>query len=695
MSTDANHLRPDRYPQTRRTDDHDDFFGTVVHDAYRWLEEADNPEVLAWTQRQHDLAHAVLSRLPRRDRYLSRLREVWDYPRMDQPVERGGTLFFTRNDGLRAQPSLFARGPDGRERVLLNPNAINEDGTVALMEWEPSLDGRYLAYALSESGEDWRTVLVRDVETGLDLAERLEHIKFSPLSWMPDGDGFFYSRFPDDAADAGAGNRRQSHQLYYHRVGSDQIEDVLVFQHPTLEGVILAPHVTEDGNFLVVSIAGDSFIYNRLSVAELSDRAIGSLTMRPLFADLDASYELVGTRGRELLILTTRDAPRGRIIAVDPNRPDDLKTAVPESRDVIAHAVIASGRIVVTRIRDAHDIVELFSLGGEPAGEIALPGIGSTFAAGEGALASHRRIYLPFASFLAPTKILEHDLDSGETTELFASSVNGFEPDRYETRMVFATSPDGTRVPVFVTARKGLALDGSNRAILYGYGGFDISMKPAYRSWLPVWLEEDGVFAVAVLRGGGEYGDEWHLAGMFERKQNVFDDFAAAADQLVADGYTSHANLAIEGGSNGGLLVAASMLQHPAKYGAVLCHVPVTDMLRYQHFTAGRYWTSEFGDADLNEEYFRALRAYSPLHNVIEGAGYPPILITSADHDDRVVPMHSKKFAAALQQADPGSNVVLLRIETKAGHGAGKPTSKQIELQTDVFAFLAAALGTA
>lgn len=684
-------LRPSGYPHTPVVDRVDTYHGTAVRDPYRWLEDADEPEVLAWTRTQHDLARSVLDELPGRDDHRRRLTEVWNYPRMGQPVERGGKLFFTKNDGLQPQSPLYVREQNGRERVLLDPNTLSEDGTVALMEWEPSPDGRLLAYNLSESGEDWRVAHVRDVATGEDLDDVLRCIKFSPLAWDAEGDGFFYSRFPAEATDAGEANREQSHRLFYHRVGTSQDADLFVFEHSTLRGVILQPEVTEDGRYLVVTIAGDSFIYNRLSYARL-DRW-PAVEVVPLFDELDASYECIGTVGEELLVLTSKDAPRGRIVAVHPDRSAQMRTVVAETDDVIGGAAVAGGQLVVTRMRDAHDVVERFAFDGTPLGEIGLPGIGSASGAASRSLASQTRVFIPYSSFLAPQTILEHDLETGETRTFFAPEIPGFDAGGYRTRLVSATSADGTRVPVFVTGPAELEPDGSHPTILYGYGGFDVSVKPSYPSWLPAWLDRGGLYAVAVLRGGGEYGDEWHLDGMFERKQNVFDDFHAAATMLCEEGYTSPERLAIEGGSNGGLLVAASMLQHPESFGAVLCHVPVTDMLRYQHFTAGRYWTSEYGDAERDESHFRALLAYSPLHNVADGAAYPPILITSADHDDRVVPMHSKKLAARLQAADPGSNVVLLRIETKAGHGAGKPVAKQIDLRTDVLAFLDATIG--
>lgn len=692
-------LRPDSYPAPPTVDQIDSYHGTPVADPYRRLEEADTPEVQAWTEAQSRLAHRILGALPGRSAYETRLKEVWNFPRMGQPVERGRFLFYTRHDGLQPQPVLYVREGDGPPRVLLDPNALSDDGTVALMEWEPSSDGATLAYALSESGADWRTVRFLDVAGGESPDDELTNIKFSSLAWDPEDAGIFYSRFPEGAADEGTSNREQSHELCHHRLGTAQREDTVVFVHPTLTGVILEPQVSEDGRFLVITIAGDSYVYNRLSVARLPRTGqLGSgyadLTVQPLYPELDAAYRFVGTAGDELLIVTTKDAPRERLVRVHPDRPQDMTTVIPEGEHVLSEAVVAGGQLIVTRMENAHDVVERWSMDGKLLGTIDLPGIGSTPGAGIRAKSTQRRVFIPYSSFLTPPEILVHDLDAGTTEPYFRPEIPGFNPYAYETTQLFATSADGTRVPLFVTAARTVRLDGTNRTILYGYGGFDISMKPNYPNWLPAWLEAGGIYAVAVLRGGGEFGEQWHLDGMFEKKQNVFDDFAAAAETLIAEGYTTSARLAIEGGSNGGLLVAASMLQHPDLFGAVLCHVPVADMLRYQHFSAGRYWTSEFGDAERNESHFRALLAYSPVHNVVDGRRYPPILIMSADHDDRVVPMHSKKLAARLQAADRGENVVLLRIETKAGHGAGKPTAKQIELRADVLAFLDATTGS-
>lgn len=676
---------PMQYPKTRQVNHTDTYFDVAVSDPYRWLEDADSPEVAEWTQAQHDFAESVLHALPARETLRQRLNAVWDYAKYGLPILRGGRLFFTLNDGLKAQPILYVQGPTGERRVLIDPNTLSDDGTVALVDWQPTHDGKRLMYAISESGLDWRTFKVRDVDSGHDLDDTLTNIKFSSVSWRKDGSGFYYSRFPESAADAGEGNQQVSHEVYYHRIGTPQSADTRVFAHPDLKGLVISAEVSHDERYLVLNISGDSFIYNRLYYRALdSDGAFVRL-----FDALDASYTFLGNDGDTFYIQTTNGAPNSRIVAVDLNNPSVLRDVIAESVDVIAGATLANQQFVVTYMQHAHHIFKVYEKSGALVREIAMPSIGSTlFFAGAGSSPDDTEIFIPFMSFLQPNNVYKYDLKADALTVLFDVTAPNFNPDDYETRQVFYASKDGTTVPMFITAKKGLALNGDNPTILYGYGGFGVSLAPMYWSWMPVWLEMGGVFALANLRGGSEYGDNWHLDGMFEKKQNVFDDFIGAAEWLIANGYTSSRKLAIEGGSNGGLLVAACMLQRPDLYGAVLCHVPVIDMLRYQHFTAGRYWTSEYGDANNSREHFEFLRAYSPLHNVKEGVQYPPLLMMTADHDDRVVPMHSRKFAAALQMADNGQNVILLRIDTKAGHGMGKPTAKLIDQRVDVFAFL-------
>ncbi len=678
------------YPSARKDDVIDDFFGKQVQDPYRWLEDADSEETIAWTQNQADFAEEILSSLSGHEHFKARLTEVWDYPKYGMPRQSGTRLFFTKNDGLQAQPTLYVQESDGEVRVLIDPNTLSDDGTVALVDWQPTSDGRYLMYALSESGLDWRTFKIREVDTGEDLDDVLTNIKFSSASWRKDQSGFYYSRFPDDVSDAGEGNQAVSHQLFFHRLGTSQADDSFIYEHPDLTGVNLSAQVTHDDKYLIVYVSGDSFVFNRLYYREIGNDG----DFIRLYDALDASYAYVFNDNAIFYIVTTKNAPNKRVVAVDLNNPSEMKDIIPESDDVIQGVTVANNQFVVTYMHHAHHIVKVFDKDGTFAHDIDLPSIGSTMAwAGYLSNAEDTEIFIPFTSYLQPLNILKYDFKSGTLSPFFEASAPSFDADQYETKQVFFKSKDGTTVPIFITMKKGITLNGDNPTILYGYGGYDVSLSPGYASHIPVWLENGGIYAVTNLRGGGEYGEKWHLDGMLDKKQNTFDDFIGAAEYLIENGYTSSEKLAIEGGSNGGLLVAACMVQRPDLYGAVLCHVPVIDMLRFQHFTAGRYWTSEYGDANKAEDHFKFLMAYSPLHNIQAGIDYPPLLIMTADHDDRVVPMHSKKFAAALQAANADSNIILLRIDTKAGHGMGKPTAKVIDQKVDVYAFLNSLFG--
>jgi len=680
------------YPQTRTVDVADDFFGTTVVDPYRWLEDAEAAEVQEWTQTQMDFAVEVLTRMPGREAFKQQLEAVWDYPKYSTLVKKENRIFFTKNDGLQPQAVLYVQEGDSEPRLLLDPNTLSEDGTVAMVDWKPTKDGKWMMYALSESGLDWRTFKVLDVASGEHLVDVIENVKFSSAAWRADNAGFFYGRFPESAQDAGEANQSVSHQLFFHKLGTPQADDVLIYENTRLQGVILWSQVSDDDRYLIINIAGDSFIFNRLYYKDLHQDG----DVIPLFDELDALYQFIGNDDEMLYILTTNGAPNKRVIAVDVNNPtpENWRDIVPESGDVIASVSIVNQQLVLVYMHHAHHIIKIFDKDGAYVRDIVLPTIGSigmnVLGQGVSGEADDSEAFISFMSFLLPARIYRYDFETNTLSPYFEASVPSFNPEDYETRQVFYESKDGTTVPLFITAKKGLELNRDNPTILYGYGGYDVSLTPTYSNWLPVWLNHGGVYALANLRGGGEYGEEWHRAGMFENKQNVFDDFIAAAEWLIEHKYTSSAKLAAEGGSNGGLLVAACMVQRPDLYGAVLCHVPVIDMLRFQHFTAGRYWTSEYGDANSSKAHFDYLMRYSPLHNIKAGQKYPPLLIMTADHDDRVVPMHSKKFAAALQAADSGSNVILLRIETKAGHGMGKPTAKMIDERVDVFSFLAA-----
>ena len=677
------------YPETPRGDVVEDFFGSPVADPYRWLEEAEHPDVQAWTQQQHELALGLLEGLDGRATFERRLREVWDYPKYETPRKRGERLFYMRNDGVLEQPILYVQEGDEPERVLIDPNGFSEDGTVAIFEWQPTSDGRLLMYAVSDGGLDWVEFRIRDVESGEDLDDRLEKLKFSTAAWRKDGSGFYYSRYAAGAPDEGPDNPEVSHQVYFHKLGTDQSEDKLIFDDPERKGVTYKASVSSDDRFLLLTIDWESRIANRLFYKPIDSEG----EFLRLFNDLDAEYRFVDNEGDIFYILTTNAALNWRVVAVDINNParENWREVVPESEEAIAGVSIVNQQFVVTAMRLCRHIIKIYNKDGSLDRELLPPGMGAVDQreqAGAHNGANDDRMFIAWTSFLQPAQILQYDFKTGDLRTVFESTVPGLDPDLYETRQAFCPSKDGAKIPIFITCKRGLELNGDNPAIMYAYGGYHFSQTPSYRSWLPVWLENGGIFVVANIRGGGEYGDAWHRAGMFAGRQNTYDDIHAAAEWLIENGYTSNKKLAIEGRSNGGLLVAVCMLQRPDLYGAILCHVPTIDMLRFKYFTSGRHWTNEYGDAESSKEHFDFLTAYGPLHNIVAGREYPPILILTADHDDRVVPMHSKKLAAALQHADETDNVILLRVLTRAGHALGKATSKWIEEQVDIFAFL-------
>ena len=677
------------YPETPRGDVVDDFFGKPVADPYRWLEDADDPDVLAWTQQQHELALELLNGLEGRDTFARRLREVWDYPKYEVPRKRGDRLFYMRNDGLREQPVLYVQEGDEPARVLVDPNAFSDDGTVAIFDWQPTSDGSLVMYALSDGGLDWVSFRFRDVESGEDLDDRLADLKFSSVAWRKDGSGFYYSRYTDGAPDEGPDNPEVSYQVYYHKLGTPQADDKLIYADPASRGIQLSASVSSDERFLILDITWESRIANRLYYRPIDDE--GDFVR--LFDELDDEYRFIGNDGDIFYILTTNGALNWRVVAVDINNPakENWLDVVPETEEAIAGVSIVNQQFVVTALRLCRHVIKIYNKDGSLDRELAMPSngsVGDRMHAGAFGGAKDDKMFIAWTSFLQPTQIWQYDFATGDLQPFFETTVPSFDPDRYETIQAYCPSQDGTDVPIFITAKKGLELNGDNPAIMYAYGGYSFSQTPWYRDWLPVWLENGGIFVVANIRGGGEYGEAWHRAGMFAGRQNTYDDIHASAEWLIANGYTSNKKLAIEGRSNGGLLVAVCMLQRPDLYGAILCHVPTIDMLRFKYFTSGRYWVTEYGDAQKSKEHFEFLTAYGPLHNIEAGREYPPILILTADHDDRVVPMHSKKLAAALQHADTTDNVILLRVLTRAGHALGKATSKWIEEQVDIFAFL-------
>ena len=687
------------YPPAAEDDVQDDYHGTIVRDPYRWLEDPDSEQTREWVAAQNVLTENFLARVPVRDEIRNRLTQLWDYEKYSAPRQRGPYLFFQKNEGLQNQPVLYRQeGPDGEPQVLLDPNNLSDDGTVALVNYFPTPDGRLLAFALSASGSDWQEIHIVETETLEKYDEVIRFVKFTNAAWAPDGSGFFYSRYPEPGSMPDA--PPSTHQrLYWHTLGTPQEEDRLVYARPDAPDLGFDPQVTQDGQYLVVHVWQGTDTRNRFYYRPLD----GDGDLIRLLDEGDAAYTFVGNVGSRFYFLTDRDAPRGRIIAIDvAQAAGDTDAAalaeeiVPEgeavSGVVIDAARLYGGRLVLVTMEHAAHAITIYDLAGERLGAVPLPAPGSIVElSGRQVLPT---FYINFQSFLYPPAIFRYDLNRGELSPLYQPGVD-VDPDDYETKQVFYESADGTRVPMFITHRRGLKLDGDNPTLLYGYGGFAVNLLPTFSvAWL-VWLEMGGVVAIPNLRGGNEYGEAWHQAGMLEKKQNVFDDFIAAAEWLIASGYTSRERLAIMGGSNGGLLVAACMVQRPELFGAVICRVPVADMLRYHRFTAGRYWIPEYGNAEENPEHFRFLYAYSPLHNVRPGTTYPPTLIATADTDDRVVPMHAKKLAATLQAADTGANPILLRIETKAGHGLGKPTSKVIAELADIFTFLARTVGMA
>jgi prolyl oligopeptidase len=677
------------YPEARRAEHQDTYHGVIVPDPYRWLEDLDSPETKAWVEAQNKATFAFLEGIPSRTGIKERLTALWDYERYGVPSKEGGRYFFTRNDGLQNQAVLYTVSSlEGEPRVLLDPNTLSKDGTVALAGTAVSDDGRYLAYGVAEAGSDWNAWRVRSVDSATDLPDTLRWVKFSGASWTKDGQGFFYSRYAEPVAGSELKNVNLDHKLYYHKLGTPQSEDVLVYERKDQPEWLLGGSVTEDGRYLVIGVAqgktkNTAFFYKDLQTA--------SAPVVELLSRFDAQYGFVGNDGPVFWVQADKDAPRGKVIAIDIRKPEpkDWTIVIPESADALQSVSVVGERFFASYLRDARSVVRTFDLRGKFLSEVELPGIGT--AGGFAGKRADTETFFYFTSYTAPTTIYHHDVSAGKNRVFRAPKV-AFDAAAYETRQVFYKSKDGTQVPMFLTHRKGLKHDGSNPTLLYGYGGFNIPMTPAFSISNLLWLERGGVYAVANLRGGGEYGEEWHQAGTKLRKQNVFDDFIAAAEWLVASKVTSPKRLAIAGGSNGGLLVGAVLNQRPELFAAAIPAVGVMDMLRFHKFTIGWAWVSDYGSSEDPKE-FAALRAYSPYHNVKEGACYPPTLVTTADHDDRVFPAHSFKYAAALQKAQGCDKPALIRIETRAGHGAGKPTAKIIEEAADRWAFLLRALG--
>jgi prolyl oligopeptidase len=671
------------YPIARMGDVVENYHGTPVADPYRWLEDAAAPETQAWVAAQQRLTQAFLDEIPRREIIKARLTELWNYPRLSVPIKAGTRYFFTTNDGLQNQDVLYMQQELNGEPVeILNPNHLSEDGTAALVNQSYSRDGTLMAYGISRHGSDWQEIRVRRIDAVEDYAEVLQWCKFTRLAWTHDHAGFFYSGYATPG-----GGPAPAHQpvnrLYWHILGTPQADDRLVYERPDHPELHFNPFITDDGKYLVLYVWHGAIPQNRIYY-----RAVDSdETFIPLLDEADAYYGFLGNAAQIFYFLTNLHAPHARIIAIDLDHPapEHWQEIVPPQADVIDFARLINDHLVVVWLHDAQHQLTLYTLEGVCVRHITLPMPGSIV--GISGKHDDPEMFIGVQSFLQPTTILRYDFTTGDLAPFHQPGL-AFDASPYETRQIFYTSIDGTSVPMFLTHRKGLTHTGDHPTLLYGYGGFAVNLTPFFALSVLLWLEQGGIFAVANLRGGSEYGEAWHQAGMLANKQQVFDDFIAAAEWLIRERYTNADMLAIMGRSNGGLLVAACMLQRPDLFGAVVCGVPVTDMLRYQQFTAGRFWVPEYGNAEANPEHFRFLYAYSPLHNVQHGVTYPPTLITTGDTDDRVVPSHALKFAATLQAADAGQHPILLRVDTQAGHGLGKPIAKLIDEQADIYAFL-------
>jgi len=672
------------YPPAHQIEQSDNYYGVNVKDPYRWLEDPDSSETKTWIAEQNKVTGEYLASITAKEKIQQRLTQLWDYEKYGSPFKRGNRYFYFKNDGLQNQSVLYTlQSLNDEPKVLLDPNKLSEDGTVALSGLSISDDGKWLAYGLSTAGSDWVEYKVKNIETREDSVDHLKWIKFSGASWTKDNQGFFYSRYDEPNEQTKLEDVNYYQKLYYHRLGTEQAEDTLIYHRPDQKEWGFSGGVTEDGKYLIISVWLGTDSKNLVFYQNLEQP---NSEVIELIGEFKASYGVVDNDGDIFWVQTDLNAPKGKVVAIDLANPDqdNWQEIIPEAPETLEGVGILNNQFVADYLKDARSQIKIFNLDGSFVEEVELPGIGS--AGGFDGKREDSETFYTFTSATTPPTIYRYDMKTGES-KLFRQSQVDFNPDDYENKQVFYHSKDGTKIPMFITHKKGIKLDGTNPVCLYGYGGFNISLTPSFSISNVVWLEMGGVFAVPNLRGGGEYGEAWHQAGMKDKKQNVFDDFIAAAQWLIEKKYTSTKKMAIAGGSNGGLLVGACMTQRPDLFAVALPAVGVLDMLRFHKFTIGWAWCAEYGMPE-EEEDFKTLYAYSPLHNLKEGTAYPATMITTADHDDRVVPAHSFKFAAALQAAHQGNNPVLIRIETKAGHGAGKPTTKIIEEAADKWAFL-------
>jgi len=678
------------YPETTKEDTVDDYHGTKIADPYRWLENSDSPETIAWIKKENAISLPYLEKLPSRGDFQERLTKLLKFERYSPPYWEGGRYIYDKNDGLQNQNVIYTvKTLSDAPEVVLDPNKLAADGTISVGVTALSSDGKFFAYGLESSGSDWNEIHVRDLETSRELPDLVRWVKFSGISWTNDNLGFFYTRYP--APSSASGQKLESlrnPKIYYHRLGDSQDKDQLIYQRPDHPEWLLNASIPKNGRYLIITASENTVPKNAVYVMNLGDPDHPKMDspLRPVFAQLDAQYEAFSVVGDRLLLRTDKNAPKYKVIAVDLSHLDQpvADDVIAESKDLLEEVELVGGKLVLNYLVDAKNQLKIASIDGKTETDVPLPTLGSV-----GALSGDQdrpELFYSFNSFVFPAAIYRYDVSTGKN-EVFRKPSVPISSDDYETEQIFYSSKDGTRVPMFIVHRKGIKLDGANPVLLAGYGGFNISQKPGFSYSYFSWVEKGGVLAQPNLRGGGEYGEDWHHAGTKERKQNVFDDFIAAAETLIAQKYTSPKHLGILGGSNGGLLIGACLTQRPDLFGAAVPAVGVLDMLRYQKFTIGSAWISDYGSSD-NPEDFKYLIKYSPLHNVHPGTCYPPTLITTADHDDRVVPGHSFKFAATLQAAQSCDQPVLIRVDTKAGHGGGKPIAKIIEERADQLAFL-------
>lgn len=672
----------DAYPNTQKVDQTDDYFGTQVADPYRWLEDDNADDTKSWVKAQNKVTFDYLNKIPFRNQIKSRLEKLWNYEKYSAPFKRGGKYYFYKNDGLQNQYVLYTQESlDSEPSVFLDPNTFSEDGTVSLAGFTVSKDGKYAAYQIQRSGSDWREIHVMEIDGMKKLADTISWVKFSGISWYQDG--FYYSRYDEPKEGDALKGANQFQKVYYHKVGTTQAEDQLVYQDTEHAQRGFSVATSEDERFLML-YGWESTSGNTLMIKDLTNPKSDFIT---IIDDFDNDHGIIGNDGDQLYIITTLNAPNQRLVTVSASNPDpsNWKDVLPETENVLQGVNMVGGKLIADYMVDARSQVEQYDMTGKLEREIKLPTIGS--ASGFDGEKEDKEVFYTFTSFTFPSTIYRYNIESGEST-LFRQSKVDFDPNDYETKQVKYKSKDGTEVPMFITHKKGLEMNGKNPTYLYSYGGFNVSLNPGFSVTRLLFMEMGGVFAMPNIRGGGEYGEKWHEAGTKMQKQNVFDDFIAAAEYLHQEKYTSPEFTAIAGGSNGGLLVGATMTQRPDICKVALPAVGVLDMLRYQHFTIGRAWATDYGTSEDSKEMFDYLYSYSPVHNVKKGTAYPATLVTTADHDDRVVPAHSFKFISALQENHDGPNPVMIRIEEKAGHGAGVPTSKRIQATADVYAFV-------